>query len=243
MSGLTILLFAGMASVMPVQASDQIKYVYTTAEPLLEVVVGNTCYPNSFDSLLEEVARLAERKIEIRRLPWKRAQVEVQNADNAGIFPITRNARREDLYVWIAPLFPFRIAYLTLGKKEPISSLEEARKKTIAIKAGSASEFVARKHGLPEKNVVVVSSQDTILKMLKAGRVDGWLVWDLIAHKATHEHAPEEELHFGYSEELGDLYFAASKNLSVGEAEVWRQAFLRAQDMQLVERYLACLRQ
>lgn len=241
--GMLMLFLAGLAAAQPVLASNRIEHVYTTAEPLLEVVVEKSCYPNSFDSLIQEVAKFANRQVEVRRLPWKRAQVETQESSNAGIFPITRNARREKLYSWIAPLFPFRISYLTIGDGEPIGSLEKARKKTIAIKAGSSSEFMARKHNLPEENLVVVSSQETILKMLKVGRVDGWLVWDLIAYKAAHEHAPEENLSFGFTEELGDLYFAASKQLDEVEAEIWRAAFEKAAEEKIVERYLECIRQ
>lgn len=210
--------------------ADPISHIYTSNEPLLSQQSEDGQVKGLFTDFFLQVAERANRQVNIKRLPWKRAQQIAESDPNIAIGPLTRTARREDKFKWVGSLFPMRIVYLTLGDQPTIDSLEQARKLTIAIKGGSAAMFASRKHELPEANLTVVHQQELIFRMLQNKRVEGWLVWDVIAYRTIKEIAPNVELETGLVDNLGDLYLAASPSTSEEELAIWQKALLEVRN-------------
>ncbi len=208
-------------------ASDHNRVIYTTDEALLSTTTSDGKSSGLFVDFFRQVATDANYPhAEVKILPWKRAQISAERGEIGVIGPITRTPKRETKYKWVGKLFPMRIVYVTLAGNMPINSLEMARQKVIAIKAGSASVFAAKKHDLPTEKLVTVSNQETILRMLEKGHVDGWLVWDVIAHRTVQKYGKHKniQLQEGHVDVLGDLYLAASPQISDQELLVWRSA-------------------
>ena len=204
--------------------SAEIKRILTSDEPLLSKQMADGTSTGLFVDFFLSVAKEANRDVTVTHLPWKRAQLNAQEANDVTLGPITRTKKRESSYKWIGPLFPMRITYMTREDQSRIETLEDARKLKVAIKGGSASVFASKKHQLPEVNLNIVSRQDLILDMLLRDRVDAWLVWDVIAHRTVQEFDKGAKLQEGYTDELGELYMAASPTVSDQEIERWRKA-------------------
>ncbi len=205
--------------------AGEIKTIYLSNEPLLVKDEGKKRI-GVFADFFTLAAKELGREIEIIRLPWKRAQAVAQNKPGSALGPLTRTPKREDKYNWIAPLFQMRVTYMSKATlAPPIASVEEARKKIIGIKRGTASVYAAKLHDLPKSRLQVVDSQKQLLHMLDIGRIDGWLVWDLLGYRAHKLYGQGIELAEGFSENLGDLYFASSKDVSDKEKQLWLAAF------------------
>lgn len=105
-------------------------------------------------------------------LPWARALVEVHADTNAAIIPLTRTAEREPNFKWIGDLFDSSGRLVTVGRAQPIQSVDEAKGLTIGIMRGSSFEGVLKQDGLAHLDVL--QNDELIAKMLQAGHVDAW---------------------------------------------------------------------
>ena len=222
--------------------AKEIRTIYLSNEPLLVTDEGDV-RRGLFADLFTLAAKELGRTVKIVRLPWKRAQLVAESTPGSAVGPLTRTPKREDRFQWVAPLFQMRVTYLTKAGNFPrINSIEEARTKEIGIKRGTASVYAAKIHHLPEHRLQVLDSQKQLLQMLKIDRIDGWLVWDVLGYRAHKLFGSGIELAEGYSENLGDLYFASSKDVSDQEKQLWLAAFrkvIQRGDMtRLLEAYI-----
>lgn len=189
-----------------------------------------------FADMFQEMATRAGREVVMLRQPWKRCQLTAMETDGYALGPLTRTSRREGHYGWVAPLFPLKVVYMSVkGENKAPKQLEDVRRLKIGIKGGTVSEFIARKHGIDEANRFVGTSQDQLLKMLAHGRLDAWLIWDLIAYRVLQQQVSEEilgdrELETGYEENVGLLWFAVSRAVDESEKKVWRDALKSMRD-------------
>lgn len=208
-----------------VAQAQEVKTLYLSDEPLL-VMDKDGEKIGLFADLFKLAAQELGRNITVKRLPWKRAQKLVQNSSGVAIGPLTRTPKREANFTWVAPLFQMRISYMSIANRPPrITTLEMAREKKIGIKRATASVFASRLHKIPEKNIHSTDSHEQLLRLLEVGRIDSWMVWDLIGYRAHKLYGKNVELVEGYSQNLGDLYFAGSKDISSDEINKWKKAF------------------
>jgi len=208
-----------------VAQASEIKTLYLSDEPLL-VMDKNGESIGVFADLFKLAAKELNRDIEIKRLPWKRAQITAETSSQVAIGPLTRTPKRESKFSWIAPLFQMRITYMSKSDSQSeIKSIENAQKLRIGIKRATASVYASKLHKIPAKNVQTTDSHEQLLQMLDIGRIDSWLVWDLIGYRAHKLFGENISISEGYSENLGDLYFAGSKDISKQEKALWHQAF------------------
>jgi len=219
-----------LAAALRGASAGEIKQFYLSSEPLLSEQTEQGV-EGLFADVFRRVGKELGRRVTMRRLPWKRAQKLVSESDAIGIGPITRTPSREAKFAWIAPLFPMRIVYMTVRDRSPlIADLDQARRARVVVKRGSTGIFAAKKHKLPEVNVEVVNLQSNALQMLARGRIDAWLTWDVIAHRARKESGSDVRLATGYTDVLGDLYIAASPRTDAAELAKWRAAAKRVID-------------
>lgn len=229
------------------QATDRIEKICLSDEPLL-IDDRDGEMRGLFIDLFRQAAERIGRDIAFERLPWKRCQLYAGESQAIGLGPLTRNSRREAKYAWVAPLFPMRVVYLTqAGSGKHADSLAAVREMIVGVKEGSVSVFVAKKHEIPESQLVTTQTQDLLLRMLLRGRIDTWQVWDVIGHRTLQLNLHDDELagaklEEGLADVLGDLWFAASPGLPVEEVALWRGAFeaLKAEGIldATVERHL-----
>lgn len=121
--------------------------------------------------ILEEATKYGAPAFTYRLgLPWKRAQIMIQDAGKKpiAIVPFTRTAERETSHTWIAELFMCPVRLSTC--KRPAVSVEEARTMTVGMLNGSANIAFFKSLGIMHfdfgKNAVINA------KKLASGRFD-----------------------------------------------------------------------
>lgn len=130
--------------------------------------------------ILGAVAKKTGTVFDIQVLPWARAQAQTKEAKTAvGIVPLSRTAEREGQYSWVAELYEQRMVFVTYGGTEPPRTIEQAR----ALRIGTldANMMVKLLPGLGFTKVETASTEDTNVRKLAVGRIDAWLVSDLVA--------------------------------------------------------------
>lgn len=225
---------AGAAEIKNILLSDD-QLLYLDLEPARQSDEIN----GPFADLFRAAGARIGRELVFERLPWKRAQRNAGLETNIGLGPLTRTSRREANFKWIAPLFPMRIVYLTKKNSGPmVRNVEHARQLRVGVKRGSTGTFTAKQHELPNDRVTIANTQDQLLSLLDAGRIDTWLVWDFIAYRVLKKYGKKFELEEGHSEILGDLYFAGSTDISDREAAEWRVGFQQINEEGVMDRIL-----
>lgn len=209
-------------------AQDEVKFklrngsVYTASDPeqplfLLELVLEMTQYL--------DVKPVPEF------LPWRRAQFETINSQDAVIFPLTRTASRESHYKWLCKLFDVPVAFITRRGGPSINSYADAAKlKKIGVLLGT-----------PQEERLNQIMADTGLS-LNIARLRSVSAYDFFANSenivALYGPIPEAMKVWeqkGYQAQLGTLQFgkplqvlplwvAAGKKAHTIEAKAWSQA-------------------
>lgn len=178
-----------------------------------------------FADLFLSAAQNLGRTIEIKKLPWKRAQELARHIPGSAIGPLTRTPKRETQFQWITPLLPLRVSYLSRKDRNlTIETLEQARQMKVVTKLGTASAIAQEQHKIPPENMVVVPSLRQITALLDVNRVDAWLVWDLVGYRMSHRQNNSNKLVAGYGEDRGMLYFAANPDIAPAEIALWQHA-------------------
>lgn len=205
-------------------SAQQINTLYLSDEHIF-TLEKNGIERNFFSDLFLLAAEKINRKIEIKHMPWKRAQKIVEQTKGAAIAPLTRSPEREANYHWLYPLFPLRISYFTKRPDStPITNLEDARGKRIGVKRGTYSEHIGLRHQIPIAQLNAISSSEQILKLLDHNRIDAWLVWDLVAYRLNGTLPTPLDMERGFGEPLGTLYFASSRDVTLKERQLWSTA-------------------
>lgn len=167
--------------------------------------------------ILDQVGQTTGIDFRYRFLPWIRAQLETQVANDALVIPLTRLEERERDYEWIAPLFEYRFVIVTKINAPPIRTLDDLQSLTIGVLRGNPMEARLLQMGLD--NIRSVKSEDDLARQLRTGLIDAWVVADLAAKQIYRRTAgTPDELRF--SMKIGDpmwVYLAASRGFPISE--------------------------
>lgn len=121
--------------------------------------------------IMRAAAGMENLSVDERFVPWTRAVNEVRNSANSLIIPFSRTPEREDTFTWISLLYPLEFGFISLG--QAVDDLEAARRlDRIGVWRGSSMETFLKKEGFTD--LVAVSNDQTLLRMLSAGRFDAW---------------------------------------------------------------------
>lgn len=209
-------------------AAQEITTLYISDEDIFTAQNAQEGRHGLFADLFLLAAQELGRDVSIIKLPWKRAQVTVKRETGSAIGPITRTHQREDSYQWLTPLLTLRISYLSKANRElNIHTLEIARQLRIGAKLGTASSYAQKTHGIPDKQIIAIPSAQQLYYLLARERIDAWLVWDLVGFRLKKRLSPNADFKLvsGYSDTLGELYFAANPETPKQEIGLWRNAF------------------
>ncbi|MBL6958234.1 MAG: transporter substrate-binding domain-containing protein [Rhodospirillales bacterium] len=121
--------------------------------------------------ILRTVAKRADITIEERFVPWVRAVKSVERSKAALIVPFSQTPARQKLFVWIVPIYDLQFGFVSLGK--PVNDMNTARQlNRIGVWRGSSMEEELRREGF--KNLIPVTSDQTLEKMLVGNRFAAW---------------------------------------------------------------------
>ncbi len=130
-------------------------------------------------------AVLKEVKIqgEFQSMPWARAYETAQSANNVLIYSIGRTAQREKLFKWVGVIAPTQYYLFSLPQRKlKFDRLDQAKNFQIATVNEDVGEQFLTANGFT-KGINLQSSVKYELnyEKLKAGRVDLWIMTELVA--------------------------------------------------------------
>ncbi len=204
-------------------SAQTIDVIYMPKGVLATLVDGRV--EGAFPDVFREAARRIDRKVTLKPIAWKRAQVIAKKETGAALAPLTRVQPREGHYVWIEPLLPLQLTFMAL-KKRPINpvSINDLAGLRVAVQSGSVADVITSKMVLDNVELYQGTSDEAILKMLKRERIDGWLIWDIVGAEAVKRLALADSVKSTFSYTVGPLYLATNKTVSISEIELWRNA-------------------
>ena len=204
-------------------SAQTIDVIYMPKGVLCTMVDGRV--EGAFPDIFREAARRIDRKVELKSIAWKRAQVIAQKEKGAAIAPITRVEPREKHYPWIEKLLPLQLTFIVLKNRDinPVS-INDLSGLRVAVQSGSVADVITRKMKLNDAQWHQGTSDEAILKMLSRGRIDGWLIWDIVGAEGVRRLGLVDKVRNTFSYTVGPLYFATNESVSASEIELWKVA-------------------
>lgn len=123
--------------------------------------------------ILQAACSEAKLSCEFNLVPWARAVALVSSSPNTLLYTTARKPSREHDYLWVGPILP-RTTWI-YGKKESqqtIRTFKELAQHRVGVVRGEASVQDLLAAGVPEKSLVIDSSNALVLKLLAKGWAD-----------------------------------------------------------------------
>ncbi len=120
---------------------------------------------------------------EFQSRPWARAYETAQNAEGVLIYSIGRNPLREKLFKWVGVIAPTQYYLFSLPQRKlTLQQLDQAK----AFQIGTVNEdvgeqFLIAKGFIKGQNLQSSVKYELNYEKLKLGRVDLWIMTDLVA--------------------------------------------------------------
>lgn len=125
--------------------------------------------------ILNAILAEAQLKASVVFMPWARAFSIAENHPNTIILSMIRTPEREDNFYWIIKVSKPARVFISLEShtENYVDTIEQAKKKLIAVILNSAEHKELITAGFSEKNnLYIVSSREQMVKLLANGRVD-----------------------------------------------------------------------
>lgn len=177
-------------------------------------------------AIIQELIKRTKHKGHIEILPWPRAYKRIQEEENVGLFCMGRTPEREDLFLWLGPLFKIEVNLMAKKtKKIKLNSLQEAKNKhRIGTIYNDVREQFLRNHGFTNLDPVNTDPQNAL--KLYQDRIDLWVVPKQDAEIVFRDLKIDPNLFESvYTVQEFDLYLAFSKNTHYLLFEKWKKAF------------------
>lgn len=130
-------------------------------------------------------AVLKEVKIqgEFQSMPWARAYETAQSADNVLIYSIGRTPQREKLFKWVGVIAPTQYYLFSLPQRKlKFDRLDQAKSFQIAtVNEDVGEQFLIARGFAKGVNLQSSVKYELNYEKLKAGRVDLWIMTELVA--------------------------------------------------------------
>ena len=173
--------------------------------------------PGFLHEVVVEMAKRANVKLNLKYLPWKRAQKMGQQTPNSVVFGMTRTSKREPKYNWLVNLV--EPDYVFVSTKKPVNSYDEAKAlKNISVLAGTPRE--RRLKAEKFDNFETVNKVGLNAKKVHGGRSDAWFT---LSHRAAYVWLQEgfaaDKLIVGKSVKKTETWLGGNKELPKGLKE------------------------
>lgn len=208
--------------------------ILQAAPASLRVLVGDAA-PYSYrkpDGVLQgaaiDILKLAasrlQREARMELMPFARIMHEAASTEPLLVMPPARLPARQDKLLWLAPMIDVRFMLFALAdSKVNIGSLDAARQlKVGGLRSAGMVELI---ESAGFKKLEMVASNETALRMLKAGRVDALLTADhSVCHGLREMGLPYSAVREGAVLQKVQLWLAASRALPREDFLAWQGA-------------------
>lgn len=216
------LLFSPAWTTASVSADDRPHHILTVNVSEFPPYIHARAEGGFFIDVLEELARRTGMKLELRMMPWVRAQHETAGDSSMAIAPLTRTAARESRYQWITPVLsdPYYL-YQLEGQSEPDDIT--LRLSQIVVQRDSPGELILASNGFT--NLFATNSERIAARMFLHGRSEFWFVRQMVARDLVREHKRDfNDLQALMGFETAPMYLAAGKGMSPARVQQLRVA-------------------
>ncbi|NNG02304.1 MAG: transporter substrate-binding domain-containing protein [Desulfobacteraceae bacterium] len=134
--------------------------------------VENEILKGSGYQIAKAVTEQAGIEAEFIIAPWKRVYLSGLNQPNYMIACLARTPRREALFYWIGPIIENKICSIFKLEKSAVSlkSIQDLQNYPVGVlRGGHQHDFLL---DLPHKNILTVTDNKQLLRVLEGGRVD-----------------------------------------------------------------------
>ncbi|MDB1123895.1 substrate-binding periplasmic protein [Vibrio algarum] len=160
----------------------------------------------------------------IETTPWARAIEFVNNTPNAFIFSIQRVPRRENQFVWVAPLVSSSLsAFIKSNQTEIIiRNIKDFENYIVGTTLSSAVEELYIENGVSLKNMARIGGEEAYIrnfKKLKFDRIDIWPTDDNVAYYTANKFGSDNKENelvkvFSFNEGRRIPYYLATNSLT-----------------------------
>ncbi len=160
----------GLGSCMAARAATG-KVLRIVTSHLPPWVIEGGAQPGAAQELVTELLRRLSMQPKIDFVPWRRAQFLTTSQLAMAIFPLTRQADREERFRWLAPLYEENYIFLTANNSRfNVKRIHEMKNSRIALLRGGAQIAMLQELGF--KRLVEASSIDEVHRFLLGGMAD-----------------------------------------------------------------------
>ncbi|MBL4941189.1 MAG: transporter substrate-binding domain-containing protein [Colwellia sp.] len=125
--------------------------------------------------ILNALLKEAQLHADVSFMPWARAFTQAKNTPNTLILSIVRTPEREANFYWLIKVSQLTLEFIALASKPEnyVKTIEQAKKKSIAVVFNSIAHKDLLENGFSEKhNLYTVSSDEQMMNLFIHGRVD-----------------------------------------------------------------------
>ncbi|MBI2750700.1 MAG: transporter substrate-binding domain-containing protein [Burkholderiales bacterium] len=133
--------------------------------------------------VVRAVLRETRLRGEFQSLPWARAYETAQSTDSVLIYSIARNPQREKLFKWVGVIAPTHYYLFSLPQRKlKFERLEQAKAFQVAtVNEDVGEQFLVTNGFVKGQNLQSSVKYELNYEKLKRGRVDLWIVPELVA--------------------------------------------------------------
>lgn len=134
--------------------------------------------------VVQAVLRELGQTAPIQSMPWARAYEIALNTPNVLIYSITRTAQREPLFKWVGSVAPSDwYLFSRRGSTTRVATLDDAKAyQTATVNEDAGEQYLVSKGFAIGHNLQSSNKYEFNYEKLRRGRVDLWVVNDLVAH-------------------------------------------------------------
>lgn len=199
---LFVVLSGGMR---PAAAGDTLKIVTEEFPPY------NFTQNDNITGFSTEVVKAVLKEIKVQgsfqSLPWARAYETAQDAPDILIYSIGRTKEREKLFKWVGVIAPTTYYLFSLSDKNiTLARLDDAKKYQIGtVNEDVGEEFLISKGFAKGKNLQSSVKYEINYEKLKAGRVDLWIMPELVASFLARKAGDDPAKMLGRAYQISEL--------------------------------------
>ncbi|HYH19450.1 MAG TPA: transporter substrate-binding domain-containing protein [Azospirillum sp.] len=187
--------------------------------------------------LVVEMMKLQKIDKQVEFMAWGDAVKIMESTPGGLAFPMTRNAAREDKYLWLTKIFDMNRSFASRPGGTPVNTIDEAKAlKAVGTTANSASLTFLKEKGLT--NIVEFTSSRDLMQALKDSKIDAGYQPNPFARTDWKAVGGQGALVFGEVQERSAAYLAANKASTLNPAD-WQGALQVLEQDGTVDRLLA----
>ncbi|NHR08820.1 amino acid ABC transporter substrate-binding protein [Chromobacterium haemolyticum] len=185
-----------------------------------------------------QALQLAGLGVRMPEIPWKRAQMQVQQDADSCLMPFTRSPEREKMYRWVGLVMESNQS-LFINSHHPVvlNSLDDAKGKRIVVLLGSSMADYLKKNNIAYS---VRPTPEEAERELAAGVADVWAVHDVVANYTIKQvGTPADHIREALQVQPTSIYMACSLKMSDATALKLNRAFQQLRESGKLEKIVA----